>query len=786
MKTMKTTICIIILFLTSTVIHSQTLSQTLKGRVTDKATQISLPGATIVAEGAGSFQGTTTDTNGNFRMEKLPVGRYTVTVSFIGYKSEVIAELLISSGKEVVLEVGLNELVSEISEIMVKAHNRKDRALNSMASISARSFTVEETRRYAGGMDDPARMASAFAGVATGNLQDNAIIIRGNSPKGVLWRVEGVEVPNPNHFSGGNVIGGGFVNIISSQVLANSDFFTGAFPAEYGNALAGVFDIKLRTGNSDKRESTFQIGMHGIDIASEGPFAKGKNASYLFNYRYSTFGLLAKVGAISSAQIPIYQDLSFKLNFPTRNAGIFSLWGMGGIDSMFDKAETDPDKWEHNMDRYNNDWNENFGAVGFNHKYIMGSKSYFNTSVVASGNNKLMEQQKLDDLLVLQNDMDLKDNTGKLTLSSFVNHKFSARHTNRTGVNFNTLFYNLDLSGATNDDAATYRNFVNESGNSYHLQFYTQSKYNFTDKFWLNFGIQSEYFALNQTFTIDPRIGLNWEFSYNQSISFGYGKHSQLENLKIYFINQPGNGAVNYPNKDLSFSHAHHFVLGYDWRIGENVRLKIEPYFQYLYDIPGIADSSFSMINFKQDFAFGEALENNSTGRNIGIDFTLERFLKNNFYYLVTASVFDSKYKADDKIWRNSRFDKEFVANFLVGKEFFIGQSKTNLLGINARLNMIGGNRTTPILQEESNAARRAIYDESRLFEEKEPFSNFLNLTITYRKNRNRYSSVWALQVNNLLGTPQNREYVYNYKNQQVEMLQDVFVLPGISYKIEF
>lgn len=775
-----------ILLLSTMIIHAQTFHQTVRGRVIDKASQTALPGATVKAEGANSFLGTISDLNGHFKLENVPVGRYTVTVSFIGYTSEVIAELLVSSGKETVLEVGLNESVSELAEVVVKAHSRKDKPLNSMASISARSFTVEETRRYAGGMDDPARLASAFAGVATGNLQDNAIIIRGNSPKGVLWRVEGVEVPNPNHFSGGNVVGGGFVSVISSQVLSNSDFYTGAFPAEFGNALAGVFDIKLRTGNSEKRESTFQLGMHGIDFASEGPFFKGKSASYLFNYRYSTFGLLAATGAISSAQIPIYQDLSFKLNFPTRSTGIFSLWGMGGIDSMFDNAETDPDKWENNMDRYNNDWNEKFGAMGLNHKYIMGSKSYINTSIVASGNYKLMEQQILNDQLELQNDMDLNDNTGKLTVSSFANHKFSAKHTNRTGVNFNTLFYSLDLNGAIKDQPETYRNFVDENGHSYHLQFYSQSKYNFSDKFWINLGFQLEYFAMNKNYTADPRLGLNWEFSDNQSISFGYGKHSQLENLKIYFINAEDNGTGYYPNKDLTFSHAHHFVLGYDWRISGNVRLKVEPYFQFLYDIPGIADSSFSMINFKQDFTFGEALENNSTGRNLGIDITLERFLKNNFYYLVTASVFDSKYKADDKILRNSRFDKEFVANLLIGKEFFVGQNKTNILGVNARLNMVGGERTTPLLQEESNAARRAIFDESRLFGEKEKFSNFLNLTVTYRKNKKRYSSIWALQVSNLLRTPQNREYVFNYKKQQVEMLQDVFTLPGISYKIEF
>ncbi len=774
------------LLFASVMLQAQTLHQTIKGRVIDKSSQISLPGATVIVEGTDPLRGTTTDMDGQFRLENIPVGRYNVVATFMGYSPAVISELLIGSGKETVLEIALNESVSQLNEVVVKAHTRKDKPLNSMASISARSFTVEETRRYAGGMDDPARMASAFAGVATGNLQDNAIIIRGNSPKGVLWRVEGVEVPNPNHFSGGNVVGGGFVNIISSQVMANSDFYTGAFPAEFGNALAGVFDIKMRTGNTDKREYALQLGMLGLDIAGEGPFVKGKDASYLFNYRYSTFGLLSVVGAIPSTQIPLYQDLSFKLNFPTKKAGVFSLWGMGGYDNMIGYPEEDSLLWEHNMDRYSNSWDEKFGATGINHKIILGSSTYLSSGLVASGNQKELSQQKLDDQLQLQDDMQFRDNTGKITLSSFINHKFSARHTNRTGMNINALFYDLDLNGTNNGLAGTYRNFVRDSGNSHHLQFYTQSKYNFTDHLWVNLGLHSEYFALNESFTLDPRFGLNWEFSQNQALSFGYGKHSQLENLKIYFINYQQDGEIVYPNKDLSFSHAHHLVLGYDWRINEGIRLKVEPYFQYLYDVPGVKNSSVSLINFKQDFTFRESLGNNTIGRNIGIDLTLERFLTNNFYYLMTASVFDSKYKADDKVWRNTRFDKEAVANVLVGKEFFLGENKNNILGLNVRLSVLGGERTTPIKPQESNEAKYAIFDEDRLYEEKDVYSSFLDFTLTWRVNKRGYSSVLALQVKNILRTPQNREYVYNYKNQQVEMLQDVFTLPGISYKVEF
>ncbi|MFC2138954.1 carboxypeptidase-like regulatory domain-containing protein, partial [Bacteroidota bacterium] len=730
------------------ILKSQNLTQVVKGKILDKESQISLPGANVVILGTNPVIGTVSDPEGNFRLENVPIGRYNIQISFIGYESVTIPEILVSSGKEVVLNISLKESINQLDEVVVKAHVRKDKALNSMATISARSFTVEETRRYAGGIDDPARMVSAFAGVTTGNLQDNAIIIRGNSPKGVAWRIEGVDVPNPNHFSGGNVAGGGAVNVISGQLLSNSDFFTGAFPAEYGNALAGVFDIKLRTGNYEKREYAFQAGLLGIDFAAEGPFVKGYNASYVFNYRYSTFGLMKDLGLLPSDQIPEYQDLCFKLNIPTSKAGIFSVWGIGAVDLNHEPTDYDSTLWNSDWDRVTYDWNVKMGAIGLSHKYIIGKKTYINTNVVGSGNNNSMDQKRLDNDLILQPNWYFIDQSNKITIGSCINHKFSARHTNRTGVNYNLLYYNLDLNGTVSDDwPESYRNFVKEDGNSRHVQFYTQSKYNITSNFSVNMGLHSEYFAFNNNFTIDPRFGLNWEFLPTNTISFGYGKHSQMEELKIYFINYEQNGTLYTPNKDLDLSHAHHFVLGYDKLITQNLRLKIEPYYQYLYNIPGIEDSSYSMINFKQDWGFRESLENNCVGKNIGVDITLERFLNNNYYYLITASIFDSKYKGDDGIWRNTRYDKEFVANILFGKEFFIGNNNNNVLGINGRLNTVGGERRAPLLMQKSIEAKTEIYDNTRVFEDKEKIRNFLDLTITYRINKKNHSSIWAMQV---------------------------------------
>ena len=763
---------------------SQTITQTVKGKVYDSESQSALPGASVVILNTNPGLGNMADEDGLFKITGVPIGRYNIQVSFLGYETVIIPEILVSSGKEVVLNISLKQSVTQMDEVKVKAFTRKDRPLNTMAAVSARSFTVEETRRYAGGLDDPARMASAFAGVTVGAVQDNAITIRGNSPKGVSWRLEGVEIPNPNHFAGGNIAGGGAVTIFSSQLLTNSDFFTGAFPSEYGNALAGVFDMKLRNGNNERFENTFQAGLMGIDVASEGPLGEKGKASYLFNYRYSTTGILSNMGMIPSQQVPKYQDLSFKFNFPTKTAGTFSFWGVGALDDNNEPVDKDSMMWESSWDKVKYNWGLDIGAAGANHKMILGNQSFVSSTVAVSGTRNNYFEEMLDKSMNLQPSAKLKDNSWRITMSSYINHKFNAQTTLKTGVNYHEMFYNLDISGILNEDLSTYQNVVKENGHSGLAEFYAQAKYEISSRVTLNGGINTNYFLLNDNYSVDPRLSVSFEISPKQTISLGYGKHSQLEELKFYFISENINGRKAYLNKDLDFSKAHHIVLSYDWRITDKLRLKVEPYFQYLYDIPGIADSSYSMANFSQDWTFREKLENNSTGRNYGIDLTFERFLNNNFYYLVTTSVFSSEYKADDGVWRNTRFNKNFSANLLVGKEFFTARNK--VIGINARFNYIGGERYSPLNEAESIVQQRVVSDEAKAFEKQFPATYYLDLTLTYRTNHRKFSGTWALQVKNALGSIGNQGFYYNLKTKQMEKETFTLVLPVLSYKIEF
>jgi hypothetical protein len=772
---------LVLLLLFSAPLRAQKLVQVIKGKVVDNETQMPLIGASVCVQLADPSLCGVTDMNGDFRITEVPIGRYNLRISYIGYDSTLVPEVLVSSAKEVELNVGLKQSVNQLKSITVRSP--KDKPLNTMAMISARSFTVEETRRYAGGLDDPARMASAFAGVAVGNVQDNGIVVRGNSPKGVSWRLEGVDIANPNHFAGGNMVGGGAVTIFSSQMMSNSDFYTGAFPAEYGNALAGVFDMKLRTGNNEKYEHAIQLGLLGIDISSEGPICKKSGSSYLFNYRYSTTGLFSKVGLLTTDEVPKYQDFSFKLNFPTRRAGTFALWGIGGLDKNENPYEQDSAKWKYNIDRQTYKSNQEMGACGLSHKYKLNKQTYTNTSIAATGATNEWIFNRLDDNLVPRPDTYLRNNSGKVMLSSVINYKFNAANMLRVGFCHNLMYYNLKMSTTEEEnEPATYHTFVDEKASTSLTEIYAQHKYDITSNLNISGGLHFNYFALSGKHSFEPRFAVKWQATQNQAFSFGYGNHSQLEELRIYRVHYMVNGKDYYPNQSLDFSKAHHFVLGYDWAISKKLRFKAEPYFQYLYHVPGIRDSSFSMINFTQDETFRDSLVNNCEGRNIGVDFTLERFMNDNYYYLMTVSLFSSKYKAGDGVWRSTRFNKGYVMNLVMGKEFF--RKNNRVFGVNGRLNILGGDHYTPYTADEET--KDVLYDQTKAFDKQFKPVYYLDLTLTYKINKRKYSTTWALQIKNLLCTPINAGFYYNYQTKKVDEYDITMILPVLSYKIDF
>ncbi|BDD12465.1 prevent-host-death protein (plasmid) [Fulvitalea axinellae] len=762
---------------------AQDMLQTVRGKVTDADSEAPLQFATVAVLGTDPVLGAVTAPDGTFVIERVPVGVYTLRVSFTGYTSATLADRRVTSGKELIVNVSLKEALTELEGVTVRADDRKELPLNRMAVVSARQLNMEDAAKYAGGFDDPARLVSGFAGVAsqTGN---NGIVIRGNSPKGLLWRMEGVEIPNPNHFAEVAAFGAGGITALSSQLLDNSDFYTGAFAAEYGNALSGVFDIKLRNGNENKREYTFQAGLTGIDFATEGPFVEGKKASYLVNYRYSTFALLKDLLPEGGGSIR-YQDLSFKLNFPAGDAGTFSLWGIGATDGNGTTPKEDTTEWKYLDDRKDSESDLRFGALGLNYRYFFNNRTFVDAKLATTGNG--LEQNS--DLLNLKGELNpeekIQNSNWSYIFSTVFNTKFGARHTNRTGMTATRKEYNIRMSNAENEGDPLLTQ-VDQRGGVWSYQAFSQSTIQATGRLSFNPGINIQYYGVNEELSVEPRMAMEYRFDENRSLSFGYGLHSREERPFIYLSElDDGNGGMAN-NKDLRTTKAHHFVLAYDRVLNEFWRLKVEPYYQRLYDVVVTPNSSFSLVNQRDGWFIKDKMDNSGKGENYGLDVTLERFLQNDWYMLSTVSLFNSQYRDGNEEWRDTRYNNGYIVNLMFGKEWAVGKEKKNTLGVSGRLTLQGGDRYTPYDIDASKQAQDVVLDDSRAFEEQYSGKAIFHLNLNYTRNRAKHTSVWSLQILNLFGTPDESEMDFNFVTQMVDENMQAIVVPNISYKINF
>ncbi|MBE0652271.1 MAG: TonB-dependent receptor [Bacteroidales bacterium] len=762
--------------------------QTIRGVVRDANTREALLGANVIL--AETNTGTITDPEGKFVIPDVPVGRYYLHVRYVGYEPVVIPELLVGSGKEVVLEIDMQTSFSALEEVVVKPRVRKDRPVNGMANVSARTFSVEEAGRYAGALDDPARMAGNFAGVTTAGVNVNAIVVRGNAPKGLVWRLEGVDIPVPSHFSGSNVAGGGGLTIFSGRLLANSDFYTGAFPAEYGNATAGVFDMKLRNGNNRKREYAFQAGIQGVEAAAEGPFRTNGSGSYLFNYRYSTMALIFPLlpELKDSDEIPFYQDLSFKLNMPAGAAGNFSLWGIGGLSHTSMKGTDDPAAWAYPESRVRMNFHYNMGAGGLTHTRSLSASTLLrSTLALNAGEHSYHKKSRLDaeNPTVLQPLFGIDITQGMAIVSSTLSHTVNPRLTLRTGVEANDHFYTLN-GNARNFAAGEMEKILGGKDNSWLLKGFLQGKYMPLRTLTLTGGVHASWFELNDETRLEPRLSASLQVHPSHRFSIGYGNHSQVEPLFVYFVSRKNmdTGEEYFPNKSLGRMGAHHFVIGYDWTLNENLHVKVEPYYQQLYDVPVVENSPYSMLNFMKDWTFDKLLVNEGTGRNAGIDFTLERFLKGGYYYMTNASVYTSEYKGGDGITRRTRYDGGYVLNILGGREWQV--KAKNLLGVNVRCSLMGPYWYHPVDEVASHLAKDIVYDENMPFNDRySKLETITDITLTYRMNGEKVASVLSLQVNNIIGQ-QYRGKRYNLVTNSIENEFFSSPVPFLSYKVEF
>lgn len=787
-------------------------TQNVRGKVMDSETNYPLAGAKVeidLKNENGVNYRAVTDAEGAFTINTVPVGKYSLTTRFMQYEPKT-QTIELTSGKELILAILLQESVTNKDEVVVNGR-KKGEIINELAVISAQQFSVEETNRYPGSRMDPARMASNFAGVQGADDSRNDIIIRGNSPLGVVWRVEGIDIPNPNHFA---IAGssGGPVSVLNNKILGNSDFIMSAFPAEYGNSVSGVFDLKLRSGNDQRHEFTGQFGLLGTEFLAEGPLNKKGNASFLMMGRYSTLSLFQTFGIkLGTDAIPTYGDLAFKFNFKLRKGGNLSLWGMGGksrISIMIsEKTEYTTDLYgEGDRDQY---FGTSMAVSGLNYKKAINEKTFVSSTLaysqeVQQANHDYLQRSltinggdttiQIDSIYPL---MAYTFKTHKISSYTALNHKINKQHLVKFGYNADLFLMNMHDSALVDYDTPNvFFTRWNYEGSCVLIQPFIQWKWRMTDNTDFTAGIHSQYFSMSNSLSpAELRLGFKHKLSGNQSVFAGAGMHSQAQPLYTYVDNRKGAG--NFFNKGMDFTKSLHSGIGYEKFFTKGFSVRTEAYYQYLYNIPvTIAPSSFSMINMGSGFTriFADSLENTGTGYNYGLELTVQKYFDKSFFFLFSGTLYDSKYTGSDGVLRNTSYNGSYVANLLAGKEFKLG--KRNILGIGTKVTTAGGKRYGLVDLAKTNLEKDLIYQDS-MFNELQFKDYFrMDLKISWRMNAKSMTHEIGLDLVNILNTknllslayaPSLDPSVVNSPNYQpVSEKTQLGFLPIFYYKIDF
>jgi hypothetical protein len=781
-------IIIISLFITQ-LSFAQNNRQNIRGVITDKLSQTTLPGATVQIVSSTYSKGTVSDANGTYILPDLLPDRYEVKASFIGYKEIIIPNVIVTSGKETILDIALEENVTNLNEIVING-NRKDKTINNLTSISARTFSTEEVNRYSGGRSDVARLAANFAGVSAPDDSRNDIVIRGNSPVGVLWRINGMNVTNPNHFASVGTTGGA-VSALNTNLLKSSDFLTSAFPAEYGNATAGVFDLGFRNGNTQKRETTVQAGLiTGLEATTEGPLNKSTGASYIIGYRYALAGIAQTMGInIGTTAMPSYQDLSFNINSGNTKYGRVTLFGILAASSINISGGTKGSMY--GGEGGGHDLGSKIGIIGLNHFKQLNKRSYFSSTIGLNYSNSEQSDYGYDRLtsesFIMQENKVAK--TG-YNFSTSYNSKINSKLFVKIGIQNELIGLNLYYI-EKRDVTSDWRQIWDYNSYTSLAQAYSHAKYSFNDKLTLNAGVHSQLFFLNNSVSVEPRLGLKYDINSKSSLNFGYGLHSQIQPINVYFLQtQNADGSYSYNNKDLDFTKSHHFVLGYDLQPFKDWRLKTEVYYQSLYNVPvNTFSSSYSMLNtgasFKTDLE--DRLTNKGTGRNYGIELTIEKFFSNGYYGLFTSSLYNSKYKGSDGTERNTAFNGKYIFNILGGKEWNVGNGNRNKISTDIKCTFAGGRAYIPIDLKTSGAIGHELLST-------EAYSAFypnyfrLDFKVGYTLNSRtkKLSQSISLDLQNITNNKNVFSQSYDDRSQSISTTYQLGFFPNFIYKIQF
>ena len=743
-------------------LEAQEISQILRGRIIEVVSKTPIPNAVIIINDT-KFSATA-NTEGVFQIEQVPVGRYRLTVSSVGFQPLILTDVLVESGKETVLEIVLNTSNTALDTFVYVAQS-SDRSLTSFPSVSL----IEKLRfQYPATFADPARYASFAAGVATDNDQANNLSIRGISPNALQWYLEGAEIVNPNHLSNAGTLSdrasanGGGVMILSAQLLENTTLYQGSMPPQYGNALAGALDMRLRKGNDSRHQNTVQLSLIGLDAATEGYFNKGKKASYLINYRYATVGLLSKLGVPLGDEAINYQDLSFNLNFPTQKMGEFSIFGVGGVSENIFKAKK-PGEWIADKDSQDISFKGRMGALGLKHQVSLGKKMFWQSVFVASalddkrnaiGYNRLEQPTKVETI----------DNThAKYFFKTEINSNLGGKPEQSRAFTEGSFGLIVKEEAITNNliskISSNTSNKVSD-GNGVWLIPYADLTGELSNKLNYKIGVRAVYFSFNEKFSLEPSAILNYKTNKNSFVQLNYSRQSQLIQPALYFAKN-SNGV--YLNRNLDFVKSDNIGLSFNKNFKNAIRMNAEAFYQTYSNVYYNSDNSSSLLD---DLNSLTTISNSlGTAQSVGLALNSSQNLPTGLFWQANIAVFDAQWKDKSGVERNLTYNSRYTSNALLGKEWTRGSLRNKFFGISGRAVLRGG-----------------FYQNG--VQVKDYFRTDLN--VYFKRNRKKWQSTLQLDIQNVTNRENEWTTVFDRLQGRTIAKKQLGLIPNLAYKIEF
>ena len=698
----KSSIKAIILLFSFISISNFALSQNVKvyGTITNVLNNDPIPFANIIVE--GTMIGTTSDIDGNYEILNLQAGAYNFKCSYIGFNTDIQSEIKVSSNKNLRLDFFLSENSEVLSEVKIKGNTfNKTKA----SPVSLRTINASEISKSPGGNRDISKVISNLPGVSSSSSFRNDIIIRGGAPSENRFFLDGIEIQTINHFSTQGSSGGP-VGILNVNFIREVDLYTGAFPANRGNALSSVMELKQIEGNDEEISGSFTVGSSDAGLTLNTPISK--KSTLLLSVRRSYLQFLFK--ALKLPFLPTYNDMQFKYTYKPNNKNQFNFLGIAAIDDFTlnpgindgekDSMQLAQNNYNLNNLVINNQWNYTVGGTwrhffSNSNLFFVMSRSHLNNTAL-----KYLDYADVTSQKILDYKSEEIENKTRLEYNFERNE-----YTINVGANLEDATYLNNTKQNFTVGDSIFTGVVNADLNFLKYGAFTQiGKTYFSNKLVASFGLRidgNSFTESKNTPNLSPRLSLAFNLNEKISLNSNIGRFYQLPTYTILGFEDDG----KYLNKDASYISCDHLVVGIEYNPSSYSKITLESFYKSYANYPFSVLDSISLANLGGDFGVigNEDISSISKGNSYGVELLAQQKMSSSIYGILSVTYYRSRFEDKKGDLVASTWDNRFILNMTAGKKF-----KRNIeLGLKYRYS--GGAPYTPI--DLINSSNKAIWD---------------------------------------------------------------------------